>query len=357
MRRPDKKQHEDVRGLVRRPLRRGRILHVRSGLSPERTLAARAGLIVLLLFTVIAVFWFDRDGLKDQIDGHISFADILYFAMITVTTVGYGDIVPVSDTARLIDAFAVTPIRIFIWFIFLGTAYEFVVQKIVEDFRMSRLQKHLTDHVVLCGYGHSGSIAAKETVARGLPPERVVAIDLSEERVRMAAEAGFIGLRGDATSEELLTMARVQAAKAVIVSTARDDTAVLVILTVRHLSKTAKIIASVKEGENIKLAQLSGADLVISPPRIGGFLLADAVETRHATPFLCDLMSTAGEVELHERTARSDEVGKTMAAVTRGMVVQVHSQGRDVPFSERHRYVIQPGDTLLLIDPVETAER
>ena len=101
------------------------ILHVRSGLSPEKTLLLRGCLVVVLLSVVIAIFWFDRDGLKDQIDGHVSFSDILYFGMITVTTVGYGDIVPVSDNARLIDAFAVTPIRIFIWFIFLGTAYEF----------------------------------------------------------------------------------------------------------------------------------------------------------------------------------------------------------------------------------------
>jgi len=340
---------------VRRTLRRGRILHVRSGLSPERTLGIRAGLIALLLGTVIAIFWFDRDGLRDQIDGVISFQDILYFTMITITTVGYGDIVPVSHTARLYDAFVVTPIRVFIWFLFLGTAYEFVVQKIVEDFRMSRLQKKLNGHVVLCGYGHSGSIAAKETMAKGCSPERIVAIDLSLERVRLAADAGLIGLQGDSTSEELLTMACVQNAKAVIVSTGRDDTTILVVLTVRHLSR-AKIIASVAEEENIKLAKLSGADLVVSPAKISGYLLADGVETRHAAPFLCDLMSTAGDIELHERPATPEEVGKTMAeassAAHGGVVVQVHSQGRDVPFSARNRYVIQPGDTLLLIDPV-----
>lgn len=338
-------------------LRRGRILHVRSVLSPERTLVVRGALIVLLLATVIAVFWFDRDGLKDNIDNHISFSDILYFAMITVTTVGYGDIVPVSQTARLIDAFAVTPIRIFIWFIFLGTAYEFVVQKIVEDFRMTRLQKNLNGHVVLCGYGHSNSVTAQETMAKGQPPERIVAIDVSEERIRMAADAGLIGLRGDATSEELLTMACVQNARAVVVSTGRDDTTILVVLTVRHLSAKAKIVASISEEENIKLARLSGADLVVSPPRISGYLLADAVDTRHATPFLCDLMSADGKVELHERPAAAAEVGKTMADIADGLVVQVHNHEREIPCSERYRYVIQPGDTLLLIGPMRRQAR
>jgi voltage-gated potassium channel len=327
------------------------ILHVRSGLSPEKTLLLRGCLVVVLLSFVIAIFWFDRDGLKDQIDGHISFSDILYFGMITVTTVGYGDIVPVSDTARLIDAFAVTPIRIFIWFIFLGTAYEFVIQKIVEDFRMSRIHRNLEGHVVLCGFGLSGMVAAKEIVAKGHPPDRIVAIDLSEERVRAAADAGFIGLLGDATSEELLAKACVNKAKAVIVNTRRDDTNILVILTVRHLSKHSKVIASIRDEENIKLARMSGADLVVTPNRIGGYLLADAVEAQHATPFLCDLMSTGGHMVINERAARPDDIGKAMSEVMDGVVVHVHSGDREVPFTEREGYRIQPGDKLLMICP------
>jgi voltage-gated potassium channel len=327
------------------------ILHVKSGLSPEKTLLLRACLVVILIAVVVTIFWFDRGGLKDQIDGHISFPDILYFGMITVTTVGYGDIVPVSDTARMIDAFAVTPIRIFIWFIFLGTAYEFVIQKIVEDFRMARLHRSLDGHIVLCGFGHSGMIAAREMVAKGHPDEKIVAIDLAQDRVSAAAEAGFIGLLGDATSEELLVKACVDRAKAVIVNTRRDDTNILVILTVRHLSKKSKVIASIRDEENIKLARLSGADLVVTPTRVGGYLLADAVETQHATPFLCDLMSTGGHMVMDERTARPDDIGKTMAEIAGGVVVHVHSGDREVPFIERERYRIQAGDKLLMICP------
>lgn len=341
---------------IRRSTPKGRILHVRSGMSPERTLAVRAILVAVLILMVIAVFWFDRDGLKDQIDGHVSFPDVLYFAMITVTTVGYGDIVPVSHGARLIDAFAVTPIRIFIWFIFLGTAYEFVVQKLVEDYRMGRIQKTLQGHVVLCGFGHSATIAAREIVAKGHPPDRVVAIDVSEDRIRLAADCGFIGLLGDSSSEEILAKACVGSAKAIIVSTGRDDTAILVVLTVRHLSAGAKIVASIREDENMKLARLSGADLVVSPPKIGGYLLADAVETRHATPFLCDLMSAGGRMVLSARAAGPAEVGQTMAEVTARLVVQVHSAGRDISYLERHHYVIQAGDMLLLIGPADSGE-
>lgn len=331
--------------------RSGRILYFGTGVSLKRTLLGRIGLVIALILFVICVFWFDRDGLRDHIDGHISFSDVIYFAMVTVTTVGYGDIVPTSDTARLIDAFAVTPIRLFIWFIFLGTAYEFVVQKIVEGYRMSKLQRNLQNHVVLCGFGHSGWIAAQETVAKGMPPEQIVAIDAREDRVQLAAETGYIGLLGDATSEDLLDKACIQKAKAVIVSTGRDDTTILVILTLRSLSKTLKIVASIRQEENLKLAKLSGADLIVSPPLMGGYLLANAVETQHATPFLSDLMSMGGHMELTERKANALEIGKTMSDITSEVIIHVYSQGRDVPFAERSTYIIQPNDTLLIISP------
>lgn len=61
--------------------------------------------------------YLDRGGLRDQVDGDMSFLDVVYFTMVTVTTVGYGDIVPVSDRARVLDAVVVSPIRIFVWFI------------------------------------------------------------------------------------------------------------------------------------------------------------------------------------------------------------------------------------------------
>jgi voltage-gated potassium channel len=97
----------------------------------------------------------------------VSVTDVLYFTMITVTTVGYCGIVPVSDAARLIDAFFVTPVRIFVWFIFLGTAYQFIIQRLIEEWHMTRLQRNLQDRVVLCGYGDSGSVARRGARALG----------------------------------------------------------------------------------------------------------------------------------------------------------------------------------------------
>ncbi len=342
---------------IRVSTRQGRILFFGTGNTVKKTLLFRGFIVLALLALVMAIFWFDRDGLRDHIDGHITFTDIVYFAMVTVTTVGYGDIVPVSNSARLIDAFAVTPIRLFIWFIFLGTAYEFVIQKIVEDYRMRKLQENLQGHVVLCGFGHSGWIAAQESVAKGTLPSQIVAIDTKEDRVQLAADNGYIGLRGDAASEDLLSKACVQMSKAVIVSTGRDDTTILVVLTLRSLSSSIKIIASIRNEENIKLARQGGADTIISPPLMGGYLLANAISTNHAAPFLSDIMSMGGHMELVERVACKAEVGKTMSQITHEVIVHVYSKGLDIPFSERTSYVIQPGDTLLLITPNPPLEK
>ena len=243
------------------------LLIQRAARPPEITLLLRAGFVLLLVASVFLVFLLDRDGLRDQIDGHVSVSDVVYFTMVTITTVGYGDIVPVSDRARLIDAFFVTPVRIFVWLIFLGTAYQLIIQRLIEEWRMLRLQRELKDHVILCGYGHSGSIAASELLLRGWEPEQVAVIDPDREEVTRAADRGFIGLHGDASSEEILRVAGVQRAHSVIVSVGRDDTTVLIVLTVRALASRVRIIASVAEPENVKIVRSGGADEIVAPSR------------------------------------------------------------------------------------------
>ena len=348
-----------VFGRVRRTLRRLRsqrggggapILIRRQATSPEVSLALRAGLVLLLLGAVFTVFLLDRSGLQDNVDGHVSVTDVLYFTMITVTTVGYGDIIPVSDQARLIDAFFVTPVRIFVWFIFLGTAYQLIIQRLIEEWRMTRLQRDLQDHVVLCGYGDSGSIAAGELLLRGWEPEQIVVIDSRREEVQRAAEHGFVGLHGNASSEELLRVAGAPRAHSVIVSVGRDDTTVLVVLTLREIASQVRIIARVDEQENVKLVRSSGADVIVSPPRFGGFLMADAIESHGTVDFVSELLSFRGDFQLQEREPLPDEVGRAARDVQGALVVEVRRGGRRIGCWQDKSLVIEPGDRLLVID-------
>jgi voltage-gated potassium channel len=329
-----------------------KLLYTRPEVSPERTLAVRALVVVGLIGLVILVFWLDRDELRDAADGHVSFTDVVYFTFVTITTVGYGDIVPVGDRARLIDALLVTPVRLFVLFIFIGTAYELVIQRIIEDMRMNALQESLRDHVLICGFGYSGRTAARELVAKGHAKERIVVIDPRPDRLEEAAQAGHIGLRGDATRDAVLREARVGAAKAVLVCVSRDDTAVLVTLTARSLAARARIVAEIREEENFSLARKAGADEVVSPGRLAGFLIADAVESRYTTRFIADILTArGGRLAIAERRALPEEVGRPISGVKGKLVVAIERGGELRGFWDCPDEVIREGDLVFAIEP------
>ena len=332
-----------------------KILFASAEARPGRVLATRA-LIVLALFALVTgVLWLDRDGIRDMIDGRLSFVDLVYFVVVSLTTVGYGDIVPVTERARLIDAIIITPARLTVWLVFVGTAFELFFHKGLERIRMARLQQQLSGHVVVCGFGHSGRTAATELVRRGTPPRQVVVVDQNEHLLQEAATAGHIGLRGDATMERVLRDAGVDRARAVILCTGRDDTNALAVLTVRQLNTDVRVIANTREEENAPLLRQAGADVTVSPSQISGFLLADSVSHRHVNDFVLDVLSSGGRLLLNERPAHAEEVGRPAGVVGQSMVVRIYREGRPVGFWEPEGGTIRAGDVLLALE-VEAAQ-
>lgn len=329
----------------------GKRLFIGGERSVMRTLRIRATLVVALFALVMVVFWLDREGLRDQIDGRITVTDVIYFTMVSVTTVGYGDIVPVTPRARIIDALLVTPVRLFIWLIFMGTAYQLVLQQLIEDFRMRRLQAKLAQHVIVCGYGHSGRCAAAELVARGMDKQNVIIVDLLQERLEEAAEHGHVGLLGDATREETLREAMLPTARALFVCTHRDDTNVLIVLTARNLSSTVRIVTRVEESENEKLLKQSGADATVLPSRVGGILMADSLDSSVLASYVMDLISAGGRVMLIERRASPQEVGRLPAELVESRILRVLRGSQGFGFWESDAR-IQAGDRLVVVSQV-----
>src|SRR5678815_4905221 len=126
-----------------------------SQLNPWTQVAFRMALLFALLAFIVIVHWIERASFVDSYDGKISFSDIIYFTMISATTTGYGDIVPVTDRARLFDALVVTPIRIFFILILAGTAYTFIIKRTWNRWLMKLIQKNLRDHILIAGFGAS----------------------------------------------------------------------------------------------------------------------------------------------------------------------------------------------------------
>jgi voltage-gated potassium channel len=328
---------------------RARTLFTRPGASPQRVLLLRVYLVVGLCVLAFTVLYLDRDGLKDVHRAAPGIIDLMYFTIITVATVGYGDIVPVTARARLIDAFFIVPIRIVIWFVFLGTAYQFVIQRVIEEFRMKRLQKQLRDHVVVCGYGLSGAAAVRELLESGVDPDAIIVIDPQQPALEEANSLGVAGLLGDPSREDLLRQAQVSVSKAVIISVTDDATAILLTLTVRGIAPNVKIVVRIQEQTFQRQLQQAGADVIVSSTKIGGLLLADAVTSNYLVPFVTDLLSTRGRVNLLERPAEPHEIGCQSNALAHTLVVGLVRDGRMLSFYEDAPVTIEAGDLLVVI--------
>ncbi|KQT33696.1 potassium transporter TrkA [Sphingomonas sp. Leaf412] len=307
----------------------------------------RAALVLALLGIALAVHWFDREGLRDNVDGHISFVDVLYFTMITVTTVGFGDIIPVTPQARLFDTFVVTPIRLFVWLIFLGTAYDFLFKRIWEKWRMGLIQDRLHDHVVVVGHGRGGAGAVRELMRRGRPAEAIVVVDTDEAALREAEDAGLAVLAADATRDTTLEAVKVARASSVIVAAGRDDTSILIVLTARRLAPHVPISVSIRSIDNEALAYQAGANTVINPTRFAGLLLAGSTHGPGIADYLADLAAVDGRVTLREREVTAEEIGRPLSALATGKGLRVHRGDRVLGFWQEEVERLAPGDRIV----------
>lgn len=312
----------------------------------------RLGLAFFLIFVVVMIHWWDRAGLVDHYDGDVSFLDVVYFTMISVTTTGFGDIAPISDRSRMIEAVIVTPVRIAVLFIFIGTAYTFVIKRSWEKWRMARIQKQLSGHIVVLGFGTSGSEAVSELIERGIDPTSIVVIDPSEDRLTDAEKLGCNVLAGDATRDDTLNAVRITNAQSVLVSAGRDDTSILIVLTVRHLAPDVPISVVVRADDNELLARQAGADNVINPVRFTGLLLAGSATGAHIAEYTSDLASVSGKVQLVERKVTATEVGKPLSeSCGKGIGLRIYRQGEAHGYWERECSALQEGDVVVEVVP------
>lgn len=317
----------------------------------------RLGLALGLIFLVIMIHWWDREGLVDNLDGEVSFLDVVYFTMISITTTGFGDIAPISDRARLVEAVIVTPVRFAVLFIFVGTAYNFLIKRTWEQWRMARIQEQLSNHIIVLGYGISGSEAVAELIERGTDPSTIVVIDPSEERLANAEALGCNVMAGDATRDETLKAVRIAEAQNVLISAGRDDTTILITLTARSLAPDIPISVVVRADDNESLARQAGANNVINPVRFTGLLLAGSAKGEHIADYIMDLASVSGRVQLVERKIGPDEVGKSISSLESGGTgLRIYRQGRVVGFWEDECQVLQEGDVLVEIIPTRNGD-
>lgn len=286
-----------------------RVSFPRPAAGPLLQVSRRLAMALLVLLATVLIVYFDRGGYHDSANGSMSFLDSLYYATVTLSTTGYGDIVPYSTGARLANTFLVTPLRVIFLIILVGTTLEVLTERTREQFRLKRWRRTLRDHVVIVGYGTKGRSAAQTLIGRGIPQSRIVIVDPSPKVVQAATDEGYVAVVGDATRSDVLLRAEAQLAKEIVIAAQRDDTAVLVTLTARQINKHAHIVASVREEENAPLLRQSGANAVITSSSAAGRLLGLSMLSPSVGVVMDDLITYGSGLDLIERPVTKAEAG------------------------------------------------
>lgn len=315
---------------------------------PLRQVSKRLLMALGVLATTVFIVWIDRTGYHDNADDSVDLLDSVYYATVTLSTTGYGDIVPYSDAARLINVVLVTPLRVLFLIILVGTTLEVLTERTREEWRLNRWRSNLRDHTVIVGFGTKGRSAMQTLCATGLKKDQIVIVDPSAKVIEAANADGFVGVIGDATRSDVLLRAELQRARQIVIATQRDDTAVLVALTARQLNRGAKIVAAVREEENAPLLRQSGADAVITSASAAGRLLGLSVLSPVAGTVMEDLIQQGSGLDLIERPVIKAEVGRSVRE-TDDLVVSVLRGHRLLGYDDPAASPLQLTDRLITI--------
>ncbi len=303
----------------------------------------------ILVGTVLLVY-FDRDGYRDAAGGEIGMIDAIYYTTVTLSTTGYGDIAPVTDGARLINAFVITPARIAFLVLLIGTTLEVLASQGREMFRVARWRKNMGQHVVVVGYGTKGRSAIETLVNNGLDRETVVVVDPSAVALQDAHADGLAVVSGDATRREVLRRAGVADAAQVVITTDSDASNVLATLTVRQLNPDAWIVASVREQENAPLMRQSGASSVITSSEAVGRLLGLSTLSPTLGSVMEDLLTYGEGLEVAERPLLVAEVGKAPQSLPDQVIAVVRDE-KVYRYFDPTVTLLARGDRLVVVRP------
>ncbi len=219
--------------------------------SPLAAVAKRMLLAAGLLALSSAIVYLDRHGYRDAAHPGrpLSVLGSIYYATATLSTIGYGDIVPVTTAARLVNTVVITPMRLVFLIILVGTTLQVLTKQTRANWRIARWRSTVTGQTIVIGYGTKGRSAVRTLRESGMAPESIVVVDLLAEAAGDANGAGLVAVTGDGTRREVLSRAEIGSARQVVIAVNRDDTAVLIALTARQLNPRVTIVAAVREEE------------------------------------------------------------------------------------------------------------
>lgn len=290
-----------------------------------------------------------------QLEGWSAF-DAFWLTIVSLTTTGYGDIVPQTAAGRVFLLGVLVSGLVIVTYA-LGTVINILVEgqfaRFLENDRMIKTIEKLEKHIIVCGAGRVGS-----SVAMILKAEKAsyVVIEKDEELARQMREEGHLVLQGDATQDEVLHAAGLKRAMGIICALSEDAYNVFVVLTARAVNPSLRIVSRAVHPETTAKLRHAGADKIISPNQIGGHRMAMAILKPTAIELIDTLFAPHDlEIQLEEVrvTDKSSMVHRQIQEVfdrriTNAIVFAIIRKGNAM-INPRSEETLLPDDVIVLI--------
>lgn len=240
-----------------------------------------------LILTLVLLFSVALIGTTGYFMMGYSLTESVYQTIITMTTVGFEEVHPLSNTGMwFTSGLVIVSFGIYVYAVAMFTRHliEGVLRNYYRDNKVKRKISRMQDHVIICGYGRNGRQATIELSEHQVP---VVIIEKDPEIIQgLRQQSGVVYVEGDAASEEVLKEANITGARAMITTLPIDADNLFVVLTARELNPDLKVISRASiESSDPKLKR-AGADNVIMPDRIGGQRMAKLVAQPDVVEFI-----------------------------------------------------------------------
>ncbi len=320
----------------------------------ETAIKKRVLIILSLIFVVLSV-----GTAGYMIIENMNFLDALYMTVITVTTVGFGEVKKLNHDGKIFTIFLIASgFGVFTYAATAG-AQILVEGELKELFKKKRLKKEinkLKDHFILCGFGRMGQIISKEFKANGI---KFVIVEKDENLLKDRED--LLYLIGDATKDEVLKEAGIKRAKGLISVLTSDAENLYVVLSARALNSKLFIVVRAIEEEAEKKLKIAGADRVICPYRIGSLRIAHTVMRPNVVDFL-EFVTRSEYMDIQIEEIKVSEtsplVGKSLGELRIGseigaIVIGIKRSDGKIEFNPSASTVINKNDILIVLGPME----
>lgn len=311
--------------------------------------------IILLLSCLIGTFLFGTASYH-YIEG-INIFDSFYMTLITISTVGFAELYPLSKSGRIITMVIISA-GITIVAYSAGSLLKILIEgELTKTLGRKKLNKKissLNNHYIICGYGRIGSLIAKELKENKI---KFVIIDSNPDKIDHFENDGMLYIIGDATSEDTLETARIMKSKGLVTAVKTDADNVFITLTARSLNPNLYILSRASEELNSQKLIRAGASKVVLPYMIGGKRMAHALLKPTVVDFIDSTMvnSELGlsmeEILIHEKSELNGKnlIESNLRKNFGIIIVAIKKHAKEMIFNPMPYEVIEKGDVLVIL--------